>query len=251
MINDNPNSKCRPAVVAALVASLIVFISGLAHRVLAAQLLTPTSNSPIDPNALDGFPMQIGDWTGQDIPLDEAEVILDTIGAESSVNRRYSRNNGVDSISLFIAASGVTTGTLIGHAPEICNVYSGYEPGQHRSAELPLNDGTMLPCRILQFSNRNVLAPEKKTVLYYYMADGQFCGDRSALRLRVRRGSNIVKCVAQVQIAASSAETATADEATKLACAFAVDSAPSITRLFEDLKKDLNSSQSQDLLEGK
>jgi hypothetical protein len=193
--------------------------------------------------------MQIGDWTGQDVPLDEA--ILRTIGADAFINRRYTRRPGSESVSFFIAASGVTAGGLVGHAPEICNVYSGYEPGNHRSVKLPLNDGAMLPCKILQFSRGGALDPEKKTVLYYYMADGQFCGDRSVLRARVRRGPSMVHCVAQVQVAASSAETATADSATRLVCAFAADSASSIAQLFEDLEKDRSSSQSQELLEGK
>jgi len=249
MINDNPNSKCRPAVVAAIAAGLLVFISGLTHRGLAALLLTPTSNSPIDPNALEGFPMQIGDWTGQDIPLDE--TILRKIGADAYINRRYSHRNAGESVSLFVAASGVTTGTLVGHPPEICNVVAGSTLTDDQSMELPLDDGTMLPCKILQFSRGGALDPEKKTVLYYYMADGQFCGDRSVLRARVRRGSNIVNCVAQVQIAASSVETATADAATRLVCAFAADSASLITMLFVDLEKDRNSSQSQESLEGK
>lgn len=248
MINDNPNTKCRPAVVAAIAASLLVFISGLTYRVLAARLLTPTSNSPIDTNALEGFPMQIGDWTGQDLPLDE--TIPRQIGADAYINRRYSHRSGIGSVSLFIAATGVTR-MLVGHPPEVCNVVAGSTLTDDQSMELPLDDGTMLPCRILQFSRGSALDPEKKTVLYYYMADSQFCGDRSALRSKVRRGSNIVNCVAQVQIAASSAETATADSATRLACAFAADSASSITMLFEDLEKDRNSRQSHELLEGK
>lgn len=248
MINDNPNSKCRPAVAAAITASFMILILGLTYRVLAARLLTPVSNSPIDPNALDGFPMQIGDWTGQDLPLDE--TIPRQIGADAYINRRYSHRSGIGSVSLFIAATGVTR-MLVGHPPEICNVVAGSTLTDDQSVELPLDDGTMLPCRILQFSRGSVLDPEKKTVLYYYMAEGQFCGNRSALRSKVRRGSNIVNCVAQVQIAASSAETATADSATRLACAFAADSASSITMLFEDLEKDRSSSQSHELLEGK
>ena len=249
MINDDPNSKCRPAVVAAIAASLLVFISGLTHRGLAARLLTPVSNSPIDPNALEGFPMQIGDWTGEDVPLDEA--IQREIAADACINRRYSRGNAGESVSLFVAASGVTAGTLVGHPPEVCNVMAGSTLTDDQSMELPLDDGAMLPCRVLEFSRGGLLAPEKKTVLCYYMADGQFCGNRSVLRSRVRRGSNMVNCVAQVQIAASVGENLTAVAATRLVCAFAVDSAPSIAHLFEDIEKDRNSSQSQELPEEK
>jgi len=235
MISDNPNR--RPVVVATIAASLLMLILGLTYRLLAARLLTPVSETPINPAALEGFPMAIADWTGHDVPLDEAEAILRTIGADAFINRRYLRRSGSESVSLFIAASGVAGGTLVGHGPEICNVYSGYKPGNHRSVELPLNDGTMLPCRILQFSRGSLSVAEHKRVLYYYMADGQPCGSRSVLRYKVRRGPSVVRCVAQVQMAASSTETMAADSAERIVSEFAVDSASSIARLFKDIEK--------------
>ena len=247
MTSENLNR--RSIVAAAITASFMILILGLTYRVLAARLLTPVSNSPIDPNALEGFPMQIGDWTGQDLPLDE--TIPGEIGADAYINRWYSRRIGSESVNLFVAASGVTAGTLVGHPPEVCNVMAGSTLTDDQSMELPLDDGAMLPCRVLEFSRGGLLAPEKKTVLCYYMADGQFCGNRSVLRSRVRRGSNMVNCVAQVQIAASVGENLTAVAATRLVCAFAVDSAPSIAHLFEDIEKDRNSSQSQELPEEK
>jgi len=234
------NSDRKP-VVAALAASALMLTFGLVYRPLAAQLSSPVSRTPLNPAALQDFPMQIGDWTGEDVPLDEAEAILDQIRAEASINRRYSHCNGSESISLFIAASGVTGGTLVGHPPEICNVSNGHVLTDQRSAELPLDNGMRLPCRILQFSRDVQLDREKKTVLYYYMADGQRCGNRSELRSRVRRGSSMVSCIAQVQIVAS---------ATRIVSEFAVDSASSIAGLFEHIEKDWNRDSHHEVQDG-
>jgi hypothetical protein len=246
MISDNPNRK--PAIAAAIAASLLMLVFGLTYRVLAARMPPPTSNSPLDPDALEGFLMQIGGWKGQDVPLDEA--VLREIGADASINRLYSRGSGSESVSLFVAASGATVGTLVGHPPEICNVWSGHKLTYNRSTELLLDDGTKLPCRILQFSRAGgSLDVEKRTVLCYYMADGQFCGDRSLLRSRVRRGSGVT-CVAQIQIVAS-AGIATADSTTELATAFAVDSASSIVQLFKDIEKNRSSGQIREMPKGK
>jgi len=248
MTSDNLNR--RPVIAAAITAGFLILILGLTYRVLAARLLTPMSKTPIDSTALERFPMQIGDWTGEDIPLDEAEVILDKIYAEASINRLYSRDNGVESISLFIAASGVTAGTMVGHPPEVCNVRSGYTLMDQRFVELPLGDEMKLPCRIVQFFRGSLLDAEKKIVLYYYVADGQFCGDRSQLRSRVKRGSNMVNCIAQVQIIASSKGTLTTDSMVRIVSDFAVDSASSIAELFEHIQKDQNVDSPRALKEG-
>jgi len=248
MTSENLNR--RSVVAAAITASFMILILGLTYRVLAARLLTPVSNSPIDPNALEGFPMQIGDWTGEDVPLDEAEVILDKICAEASINRRYSRDNGKGFVSLFIAASGTIAGTMVGHAPEVCNVLSGYSLVDQRFVELPIGDGTKLACKIVQFSRDAQLECKEKTVLYYYMADGQCYGDRSALRSKVRRGPSMVHCVAQVQIAAQAEGTLTTDSTVRIVSNFAVDSASLIADLFEHIQRDQSVDSASVLKEG-
>lgn len=252
MTNDNLNR--RSVIAAAMAASLLVLALGLIHRTLAARLLTPLSKTPIDSTALDGFPLQIHDWTGQDVPMDEAEIILNQINAEASINRRYLSDNGMGYVSLFIAATG-TTLDLVGHPPEICNVVSGYSLIDQRFVELPIGDGTKLACRIVQFSRDaqldcDQLDCEKKAVLYYYVADGQFYGDRSQLRSRVRRGPNMVNCIAQVQITASSKKTLDADSMVRIVSDFAVDSGLSIADLFEHIQKGQNVDSPRALKEG-
>jgi len=248
MTNENLNR--RPVVAAAITAGFMILILGLTYRVLAARLSAPLSKTPIDSAALQRFPMQIGDWTGEDLQLYEVEAILDKIHAEASINRRYSRDNGVESIMLFIAASGVTGASMVGHAPEVCNVGSGYTLMDQRFVELPIGDGTKLACRIIQFSRGAQLDREKKTVLYYYMADGQFYDNRSQLRYRVLRGSNMVNCIAQVQIAAQAERTLTTDSTVRIVSDFAVDSASLIVDLFEHIQKDQNVDSPRALKEG-
>jgi hypothetical protein len=245
---NQPQDRGR-VIIAAIAASLLMLALGLTHRVLPARLLTPVSTTPIGPAALERFPLQIGDWLGGDIPLDES--ILSEIGAEAYVNRRYQRAGGDAFVSLFIAASGVTTGPPVGHAPEVCNVNAGSRLLDQRLAEVPLADGTGLPCQILQFVRGDSLTRERVTVLYYYMADDQYFGNRSLLRLRIRRGPSMVHCVAQVQIVASSPETLPTDSATALVSAFAVASASSMTRLFEDLERNRSSGEFCEPLNGK
>ena len=235
--NDNPNR--RPVIVAAVVAGFLMLVSTAAYRVLAARLAAPVNASPIPPAALERFPLQIGGWLGQEVPLDEAIVrVTDT---DAHINRRYSRHNGSESILLYVAC-GVKARDLMPHRPEVCYTGAGWTLIDKRSMELPLSDGMELPCMALQFS-RGTLNTKKTILLNYYIVDGQYCRDVSLLRFKAWRGSGTVRYVAQIQIAASATSNLTADSAARIISDFAAESASSISRLFESAEEDLHSDK--------
>ncbi len=237
MKNDNPNRQL--VIVAAVAASFLILVYGAAYRALAARLAAPANTLSIPPAALKRFPLQIGGWTGQDIPIDEA--IVRATDTDAHLNRRYSRHSGMKSIWLFVA-SGVRARDLMPHRPEVCYTGAGYTLTDRRSVELSLENGTKLPCNVLEFS-RGALNTQKVVVLDYYIVDGQYCRDVSLLRSKAWRGSGTVRYVAQVQIVASVTANLTADSAARIVCAFAVESASSISRLFEDAEEDQRSDK--------
>ncbi|MHC4560329.1 MAG: exosortase C-terminal domain/associated protein EpsI [Planctomycetota bacterium] len=235
--NDNPNRQL--VIVAAVVASFLILAYGAAYRVLAARLAAPVNITPLPPAALEQLPLQIGDWTGQNVPLDEA-IVRET-DTEAHINRRYSRRNALEYISLYIAY-GVRARDLMPHRPEVCYTGAGWTLVDRNSIELPLSDKMKLPCSTLQFS-RGTLNTEKVIVLDYYIVDGQYCRDVSLLRSKAWRGSGTVRYVAQVQIVASITENMTADPVAKMIRDFAVESASLISRLFESDEKELISGK--------
>jgi len=240
------NSNHRPVIVAAITASLLMFVFGLTYRILAARLDAPVGKTPIDPAILERFPAQIGDWTGQDVPLDEATVRA--TGTDAHINRVYSRGNGLESVSLYVA-SGVKVYELVGHRPEVCYIGAGWRLVDRCAVELPLNDGTKLPCSVLQFC-RFGLDTRRLTALNYFIMDGRYYGDFSAVLSKAERRFAAVGYAVQVQIVTST-EPLTIDPATRLVCDFAVDSASSIARLFGDLEKDRSSGEVGTPLKGK
>jgi hypothetical protein len=229
-MNWAPNH--RPVVVAMVTASLLMLTGGLAYRALAARAGAPMNRTPMNPATLNRFPLEIGGWTGRDVPLDE--TIVRKSGTDAHINRQYSWHNGLESICLYVAC-GVTARAMMPHRPEVCYISAGWTLMDHSPLELPLADGTKLSCSIFQFS-RGGLNAERMTVLDYFVVDGQYCGNVSLLRSRVWRGPGTVSYVAQVQIATSAAVWTT-DSATRLVSDFAVDSAPLIARLFNELDK--------------
>ncbi len=244
MTSDNANR--RLVVVAAIAASFLMFIFGLTYRLLAAQLIVFENKTPIDPAALERFPLQIGGWTGQDVPVDEA--IVDATGTDAHIYRRYSRSSGLESVSLYVAC-GVNAYEMVIHHPPVCYIVAGFSLVDRRSMELLLDDGIKLPCSIFQFFQGG-LDTKKVTVLHYLIVDGQYFGDVSLSLHLVRRGIRAVGYVAQVQIVAST-ESLADDSATRLVSAFAVDSALSIARLFEAIEEDRSSGEFHESLGGK
>jgi len=234
--NQNP----RPVMIAAITASFLMLILGLGYRVLAARLSAPLNTTPISQDALKLLPLQISDWTGREVPLDEA--IVRATDTDAHVNRSYSRNNSLEFVSLYIA-TGVKARDLMPHRPEVCYTGAGWTLIDKDSLELPLSDGTELSCNIMQFS-RGTLTTKKVVVLDYYIVDGQYSSDVSLLRSKAWRGSGTVRYVAQVQIVTPISPNQTADSATKTVSTFAVESASLIAQLFENAEEDQQSDDS-------
>ena len=237
--NDNPNRQ--PVIVAAIVAGFLMLFSSAAYRVLAARLAAPVNTVSMPPAALERLPLQIGDWAGQNVPLDEA--IVRATDTDAHINRRYSRYNASEYIQLYIAY-GVRARDLMTHRPEVCYTGAGWTLIDKRSSELPLSNEMELPCSIFQFS-RGTLNTKKTVVLAYYIVDEQYCRDVSLLRSKAWRGSGTIRYVAQVQIVASATANLTADSAERIVRAFAVESAPSISRLFESAEESRRSDKAR------
>lgn len=237
------DSNHGPVAVAAIAASLLMLAFGITYRVLAA----PAKKMPLNPNVLDGFPMQIGDWTGEEVPIYPA--IKDAIDADAYVRRRYSRRNGLESISLYLPC-GVDASTLLQHIPENCYVGAGWTFVARHPAELLLNDERRLACSILQFA-RSGLDTRKLTLLHFLVADGEYFTTFSAVaQAKGWRHFGGVNYAAQVQIM-TSADNLAVDAATRVVMNFARDAIPAIDRIFADLKSASDADEPCDLLEGK
>jgi EpsI family protein len=232
----------RPAILAALAASVLMLVLGLAYQVVAARLAAPADTTPIDPAVLAQFPMQIGAWMGEEVPL--APEIVRATDTDAHINRRYSRGGGFESVVFYVAA-GVQARDLMPHRPEVCYTGSGWTLANRRSMDLPLDDGTSLPCNVLQFS-RGALNMERIVVLNYYLVDGQYSADVSLLRSRAWRGAGTVGYVAQVQVVASLTALMGGDVAERAVSDFAAESARAIAEIFERTQEDNGSREGGD-----
>jgi EpsI family protein len=244
MESEKPNR--RPALAAAVAASGLMLVFGLAYRVVAARLESPADTTPISPAALMRFPLQFDDWTGEEVPMDAAIVrVTDT---DAHLNRRYARRGGPETVSFYIA-SGVKARDLMPHRPEVCYTGAGWTLTDRRSVELSLSDSAKLPCNIMQFS-RGVLNTQKVVVLDYYLVDGEHCADVSLLRSKAWYGQGTVRYVAQVQIVTAVTAILDVEAAVKTVRGFAVESAAPTASLFDNLQTNRGEGEPHEVPKG-
>lgn len=220
------NTFPRQTIIAAAAASGLMLLFGLGYRAVAARMEAPVNTTPVSQQSLDRLPLEIGDWTGLDTPVDAN--IIEATDTDAHVSRQYLMNNGVGSVSLWIA-SGVRARDLMPHRPEVCYVGSGYSLTRQESPDLELADGSVLPCNAMEFS-RSALNNNRVLVLYYYIVDGEYCRDVSEWRYKLIWTQ--IGYIAQVQVVTAIGETTSAEAAMRQASQFAVESAPFIAGLF-------------------
>ena len=238
--NDNKISH-KGVVSAAITAFFLLFVFGLSHHILANMLLLNEEMPPIDPNALAKFPMQIGSWTGREAPLDDA--IIKATDTDAHISRNYMREGGFEGVALYVAF-GQKARDLMPHRPEVCYVGAGWTRGRVESVELPLEDGTKLPCNILQFS-RGSLIQNKVMILNYYIVDGALSSDVELLRSKIWKGSGAVKYTAQIQITSPISASQDPESVKKTISDFAVESAPLLRHLLAGF--NINESETEQI----
>lgn len=189
-----PVSNKKFVIVAVATAAGLMIATGVACRILAAYLSRPTDSAPLTSEELGALPMQIGQWTGREAPLDER--VVRATDTDAHVSRTYRR--GRETVALYIAY-GVRARDLTPHRPAVCYVGAGWTQTGRERVELALNDGTRLPCSIFKF-RRGGFDQQSIIVLNYYIVDGQYSPDAALLRKKVRWGAAGIRYMAQVQV---------------------------------------------------
>jgi hypothetical protein len=197
------------------------------------------NETQVDPNALQALPFQIAGWMGRDVPLSDS--LADATGCDAYVNRRYTRDDALQSASMFVAC-GTNVAEIMSHRPLGCYRGAGWKLIDERAVSLRLPDETELSCIIYQFYREGVTA-EKVAVLHYCYADGQYFDEVMQVMAEGWRGLRTINFAAQVQIVASN-RSMLDDSAVEPVSKLAVDSASVVAELFRRCEMDLSTEES-------
>jgi EpsI family protein len=151
-------------------SSWLRFVLAAGFIALTAILLQARGRVEIIPArlALASFPVQLGDWSGKDIPLD-ADT-LQVLGPGDFLVRGYrGPSSDLPYVDLFLAYfPSQRAGDTI-HSPKHCLPGAGWTPEQNDVVTLSLPGHNPFP------ANRYVIsrAGARKLVLYWYWAHGR------------------------------------------------------------------------------
>jgi EpsI family protein len=110
------------------------------------------------------FPHQIGNWTGEDVPV--PKDVLEVLGPGDFLSRSYRNNSLLADIDLFMAYFPSQRAGETIHSPRNCLPGSGWLPLESRRSILSLPGFAPFP------ANRYVIAngADRRLVLYWYRA---------------------------------------------------------------------------------
>jgi len=121
---------------------------------------------PKDEPQVSRLPMQIGDWTGRDLPIDEqAYKILET---KNLVLREYTR--GADKVFVYIIYS--VDNRKVSHPPEVCFEGGGITITDKAKFSLELADGRRVNANRLEVEKARLV-----NIVYYLYKAGSYYTD--------------------------------------------------------------------------
>ncbi len=147
------------------------------------------------------LPLTLGDWEGNDAPLDEA--IVRVAGADEYVSRNYRNPRTGAVLRLYIPYYG-NPRRLVGHYPDVCYRANGWEKEMRREENIPrgdLGDSEGWPAELYHFKRGS----QKVSVVSMYIVAGQYTADRAVAERNAHRpitGKNR-NYLSRVQIAIS------------------------------------------------
>ncbi len=213
-----------------LVAAVVLVIGGWSYRHAAASISAEMTVKVQLPRALAALPMELGDWTGVDLPLSEA--VQRIAQYDDYVHRRYRCEETSDEVALYIGYTARPR-TMLRHRPSVCYPSAGWSAAGSEVSELaPPAGPARLPVLVHRF-NKPGPGERRCVVLNYYVLNGALTVDENSfwgLRYRdANRSHDATRYVAQVQIMTTA--TIGYDAAERVVERFAADSARALLDL--------------------
>jgi EpsI family protein len=230
-------------VLAALAAgTAYCLLAGAALRCVEAALQGGDGSAPLARGTLQGVPLQLGrcDPTGpgpcwQGAERDLGEHVVSRTGTDDHIYRKYWTTDGAGEPVTLLVLAGSRPRDLQPHRPEVCYPAAGWTRSDYQQVSLLTTGGVTVPVQLQRFV-RGGLSREQVWVLSYYIVDGAFAADLSAVRGRSWRPGNAVRRLTQVQVIVPADRRP--QESAERVRAFASVSAESIRQLLAPSPED-------------
>jgi exosortase len=164
---------CRPAVVATVA---VMVMAGVGHRVLAARIDAALGQSLAPRWPLATLPLQIDDWQGRDVLLDEN--VRRIAGDDDFVNRQYVNGTSGRTIGLYVGYMGRPRSHMA-HRPDVCYPAHGLHEESRQLVSVPVQNGAAVPGLLYEFAGPQA-GGVRDLVLVTYVINGRYVNDVAA-----------------------------------------------------------------------
>jgi hypothetical protein len=185
-------------------AVLLLVSSGITYRLLASHLELIFDTQISLPVPLSGFPSEVGNWSGRDLPIwTTTREYMEKNFADDFVSRRYINSVTKAWADVYVVYCSSRPGGILGHQPRVCYVghgwiHDGTEPSQFISRA-----GQQIPCLVHRF-HKPAPMNAQIVVLNFYILNGQITTVENSFSGPFGRRPNIAgdpaRYVAQVQV---------------------------------------------------
>ncbi len=189
-----------------LIICLVIIAFGWHYRSFSEKYGDFSGGKVQLPVPLKEFPMDFGDWHGEDVEL--SDVILKVAGNDDYLNRLYVNTKTGEWFNLYLAYTGDPR-TMLGHRPQVCYPAAGWNPQSLEEIEISVNNDLKVPCLLHHFyrPGRSDQPGAQVVVLNYYILNGQITNQEESFDGIGTRAPNIdgetARYVAQIQISSS------------------------------------------------
>ena len=171
---QDSSKSWRGAPGTAFVVAFVVLVgSGAGYRHLATTIASTVGQAVPLPQPLAAFPMQVGQWRGEDVPVDEN--VRRIAGDDDYINRRYSSDRAHRSVKLYVGYIGRPRQWL-SHRPEVCYSSQGWTQVGREECVVPTKNGEEVPALLYEFRSPEVAGP-RELVLATYLINGEYRTD--------------------------------------------------------------------------
>ncbi len=202
-ISDSFKKLHRRVLLGIFISVSILAASATVFHVYSNRMDRGLANPVKLPVPLSAFPMELGDWQGQDVELSDA--IKKVAGNDDYISRYYRNRETYKSASLYVAFSGRPR-YMKGHKPTVCYPAAGWIHKGSENHLLETMSGKTIPCLIHRFYKIKPFDQEV-VVLNFYLVNGKLTTDESTFDGLAFRRPNIegdpARYVAQIQISST------------------------------------------------
>ncbi len=179
--------RIDPRWAACSTAVLVLLVSGWAHRELAARIGASLGHVARLSTPLAELPKRLGDWEGQDVPVDERVLSVANFD-DDYVNRVYVNPRLRASVNVFVGYVGRPRAWL-GHRPDLCYASQGWDEVAQQKVSVETATGRQVPGVLYEFQHPDAL-DARMLVLATYLINGRYSQDVAEFRNYNARNPN-------------------------------------------------------------